>query len=246
MERFEEDVIRYYTINLSHTLLFLDSFTLDNIICDLMDLLRCCADSFIDCPALSGTIIGTVRNILGSALLNCLIDGLLLIGNGTDLPELLIAVLVLVGFIHSDIAGVAPLLVAVVAGHHLIVPGLLHHHHLLVTNAATAIRLALHSQLIDGYLGSCLLLLLFLDLHLSTMMSFVVLSPVMMATMDTAMLRSFKGKGANESPGLSRGKLLIIVVSLYYIKVNIQCDRLDLVRLTFLQQFLAHIPVGCI
>ena len=49
---------------------------------------------------------------------------------GLERPEVLVALLLLSGDVGSNVAGVAPLVIAVVAGHHLVVLGLLHDHHL--------------------------------------------------------------------------------------------------------------------
>ena len=57
----------------------------------------------------------------------------LLVLNEARLPEVLLALLLLLGLVVGDVGGVAPLVVAVVALHHVVVLGLLHHLHLVDT-----------------------------------------------------------------------------------------------------------------
>merc|ERR1712082_16027 len=80
----------------------------------------------------------TVLDQRSSADLNSLIEGYLLILNETALPEVFLALLLLLGLIVGDIGGVAPLVIGVVTLHNVIVLSLL--HHLYLVNTFLAIR----------------------------------------------------------------------------------------------------------
>merc|ERR1719320_2132059 len=80
----------------------------------------------------------TVLYKRGSADLNGLIESNLLIFNETALPEVLLALLLLLGLVVGDIGGVAPLVIRVVTLHNIIIFSLL--HHLNLVNTFLAIR----------------------------------------------------------------------------------------------------------
>merc|ERR1712133_325234 len=67
-----------------------------------------------------------------------LVEGDLLVLDETVLPEVLLAVLLLLRLVVGGVGGVAPPVVGVVALHHVVVLGLLHHLHLV--DAPLAIR----------------------------------------------------------------------------------------------------------
>ena len=67
-----------------------------------------------------------------------------------NLSKVFITLLLLVRLVAGDVAGVAPLIIAVVTGHDLLIPGLLPHHHLLHTRP-TSVHLSLGSNLISLY-----------------------------------------------------------------------------------------------
>merc|ERR1719348_2838573 len=79
----------------------------------------------------------TVLDQRGSADLDSLVEGNLLVLDEAALPEVLLALLLLLGLKVGDVGGVAPLVVGVVALDHIIVLSLLHHLHLV--NALLAV-----------------------------------------------------------------------------------------------------------
>merc|ERR1719150_2870259 len=78
-----------------------------------------------------GTLHVAVLHQRGAAHLDGLVEGNLLVLDEASLPEVLLAVLLLLGLVVGDVGGVAPLVVAVVALHHVVVLDLLHHLHLV-------------------------------------------------------------------------------------------------------------------
>merc|ERR1711863_79292 len=89
-------------------------------------------------PADLGSLDITVLHQWSPADLDSLVEGDLLVLDETVLPEVLLALLLLLGLVVGDVGGVAPLVVAVVALHHIVVLGLLHHLHLV--DASLAVR----------------------------------------------------------------------------------------------------------
>merc|ERR1719431_1730883 len=73
-----------------------------------------------------------------SADCNSLIEGNLLVCNETVLPEVLLALLLLLGLVVGGVGGVAPLVIGVVTLDHIVILSLLHHLHLV--NTLLAIR----------------------------------------------------------------------------------------------------------
>ena len=71
-----------------------------------------------------------VLHHLSAADLQALVVGLALVLDHANLLEVLLALLLLVGLEGGDVAGVAPLVVAVVAGDDLVKLSLLRHHDL--------------------------------------------------------------------------------------------------------------------
>merc|ERR1711935_1007577 len=102
-----------------------------------MNLLLCPALGLILSSANLRSLDITVLYKRSSADLNSLIESNLLILNETVLPEVLLALLLLLGLIVGDIGGVAPLVVGVITLYHIIILCLLHHLHLV--NALLAI-----------------------------------------------------------------------------------------------------------
>merc|ERR1712186_287015 len=84
-------------------------------------------------PADLGSLDIAVLHQRSTADLNGLVEGDPLVLDETTLPEVLLALLLLLGPVVGDVGGVAPLVVAVVALHHVVVLGLLHHLHLVDT-----------------------------------------------------------------------------------------------------------------
>merc|ERR1711913_117403 len=81
-----------------------------------------------------GSLDVTVLHQGSTADLNGLVEGDLLVLDETTLPEVLLALLLLLGLVVGDVGGVAPLVVAMVALNHVVVLGLLHHLHLVDTS----------------------------------------------------------------------------------------------------------------
>merc|ERR1719192_1974189 len=78
-----------------------------------------------------GTLHVAVLHQRGAAHLDGLVEGDLLVLDEASLPEVLITLLLLLRLVVGDVGGVAPLVVAVVALHHVVVLGLLDHLHLV-------------------------------------------------------------------------------------------------------------------
>ena len=84
----------------------------------------------VDSPAHRGAFLLAVLHSLSAADLQGLVVGFALVLDHADLLEVLLALLLLLGLEGGDVAGVAPLVVAVVAGDHLVKLSLLRHHDL--------------------------------------------------------------------------------------------------------------------
>ena len=89
----------------------------------------------VDSPAHCGPFLVAVLHNLGAADLQRLVVGLALVLDHANLLEVLLALLLLVGLEGRDVAGVAPLVVAVVAGDDLVKLSLLRHHDLHSTTS---------------------------------------------------------------------------------------------------------------
>ena len=96
--------------------------------------------SAADLRALDGAILDK----RSTADLDSLIEGNLLVLNEAVLPEVLLTLLLLLGLVVGHIGGVAPLVIAVVTLHHIIILGLFHHLHLV--NATLTISTSLSSS----------------------------------------------------------------------------------------------------
>ena len=88
------------------------------------------AGGLIDSPTHCGSLLVAVLHNLGAADLQGLVVGFALVLDHADLLEVLLALLLLLGLESGDVAGVAPLIVAVIAGDHLVKLSLLRHHDL--------------------------------------------------------------------------------------------------------------------
>ncbi len=115
------------------TLLILDCLALNYIILHIMDFLLGPALRLILSPADLRALDSTVLDKRCAADLDCLIEGNLFILNEAVLPEVLFAFLLLLRLIVGHIGGVAPLVIAVVTLHNIIVLSLLNHLNLVNT-----------------------------------------------------------------------------------------------------------------
>ena len=115
------------------TLLLNLSGALDDIVLHIVDLLLCPALGFVLSPADLRSLDITILDKRGPANLSGLVEGNLLILDETVLPEVLLAVLLLLGLVVGDIGGVAPPVVGVVALDNIIVFGLFDHLDLVDT-----------------------------------------------------------------------------------------------------------------
>merc|ERR1719273_2498612 len=103
------------------TLLLNLSGALDDIVLQIVDLLLGPALGFVLGPADLGSLDITILDKRGPADLSSLVEGNLLVLDETVLPEVLFAVLLLLGLVLGDIGGVAPSVVGVVALDNIIV-----------------------------------------------------------------------------------------------------------------------------
>jgi hypothetical protein len=125
-------------------LLILNSLALNNIILNIMDLLLGPAFRLVLSPADLRAGDLAIFNQRGTADLNSLIEGNLLILDEAILSEILLAFLLLLGLIVGHISGVAPLVIAVVTLNHIIILSLL--DHLNLVNASLTISSSLSSS----------------------------------------------------------------------------------------------------
>merc|ERR1712066_296101 len=107
---------------------------LHHVVLHVVNLLLGPALGLVLSPADLGSLDVTVLHQGSPADLHGLVEGDLLVLDETTLPEVLLALLLLLGLVVGDVGGVAPLVVAVVALHHVVVLGLLHHLHLVDTS----------------------------------------------------------------------------------------------------------------
>ena len=112
------------------------SSALDNIILDIMNLLLGPALGFVLGAADLGALNVTILDQRSSADLDSLVEGNLLILDEAVLPEVLLALLLLLGVVVGDVGGVASLVVAMVTLNHVIVLNLLDHLDLVNTSLA--------------------------------------------------------------------------------------------------------------
>merc|ERR1711863_187465 len=116
------------------TLLLNLSPALHHVVLHVVDLLLGPTLGLVLSPADLGSLDVTVLHQGSPADLHGLVEGDRLVLDETTLPEVLLALLLLLGLVVGDVGGVAPLVVAVVALHHVVVLGLLHHLHLVDTS----------------------------------------------------------------------------------------------------------------
>merc|ERR1719239_727344 len=144
------------------TLLLNLSGTLDDIVLHIVDLLLGPALGFVLGPADLRSLDITILDKRGPADLSSLVEGNLLVLDETALPEVLFAVLLLLGLVVGDIGGVAPPIVRVVALDNIVVLGLFDHLDLVNTPLAVSTRSSgcngreAHISVVSLTLGSCL------------------------------------------------------------------------------------------
>merc|ERR1711860_118432 len=107
---------------------------LDNIILDIVFLLLGPALGLVLGTADLGSLNATILDEFCSADIDSLVEGNLLVLNETALPEVLLALLLLLGVVVGDVGGVASPVVAMVALDHVIVLNLLDHLDLVNTS----------------------------------------------------------------------------------------------------------------
>merc|ERR1719464_1317717 len=134
------------------------SFAVDNIILDFMDLLLGPALGLVLSAADLGSLDVAILDQRSSADLHSLVEGNLLVLDETALPEVLLALLLLLGVVVGDVGGVAPLVVAVVTLDHVIVLNLLNHLDLVNTSLAFSVGRSSGDSIEAGwvFLDSCL------------------------------------------------------------------------------------------
>merc|ERR1719489_95366 len=118
------------------TLLLNLSSALNHVVLHIVNLLFGPALGFVLGPADLGSLHNTVLHKRGPADLSGLVEGDLLILDETVLPEVLLALLLLLGLVLGDIGGVAPPVVGVVALDNIVVLRLFDHLDLVNTPLA--------------------------------------------------------------------------------------------------------------
>merc|ERR1712066_1102268 len=93
---------------------------LHHVVLHVVNLLLGPALGLVLSPADLGSLDVTVLHQGSPADLHGLVEGDLLVLDETTLPEVLLALLLLLGLVVGDVGGVAPLVVAVVALHHVV------------------------------------------------------------------------------------------------------------------------------
>merc|ERR1712024_260644 len=87
-----------------------------------------------------GTLHVAVLHQRGAADLDSLVEGDLLVLDEASLPEVLLALLLLLGLVVGDVGGVAPLVVGMITLNDVVVLGLLHHLNLVNTSLSISSR----------------------------------------------------------------------------------------------------------
>ena len=128
-------------VSLGHilALLILDILALNNVILNIVLVEPGGAH------ALGNLLAALARRLIGQrgvTLLDGLLNGDLLVLDETVLPEVLLAVLLLLGLEVSGVGGVAPLRVAMLAGNMVIILGLLNHDDLVDTTLTSSSNVA--------------------------------------------------------------------------------------------------------
>ena len=134
----------------------------------------------------------------------------LLVLNEARLPEVLLALLFLLGVVVGDVGGVAPLVVAVVAGDHLFVLGLLDHLQLVHTPSPVPVGLDA-GDVVEGDAKLILLTLPrvsdnILNTSLPLSMIFMVISSMiflMMSVLLLTLLVLIEGEGVDQTLAIS-------------------------------------------
>merc|ERR1719397_471379 len=104
---------------------------LDHVVLHVVHLLLGPALRLVLSPANLGALHVAVLHQRGPTDGGSLVEGDLLVLDEAALPEVLLAVLLLLGLVVGGVGGVAPPVVGVVALHHIVVLRLLHHLHLV-------------------------------------------------------------------------------------------------------------------
>ena len=134
----------------------------------------------------------------------------LLVLNEARLPKVLLALLFLLGVVVGDVGGVAPLVVAVVAGDHLFVLGLLDHLQLVHTPSPVPVGLDA-GDVVEGDAKLILLTLPrvsdnILNTSLPLSMIFMVISSMiflMMSVLLLTLLVLIEGEGVDQTLAIS-------------------------------------------
>jgi len=135
------------------------SSALNNVILDIMDLLGSPALGLVLSAADLGSLNVAILDKRSSADLDSLVEGNLLVLDETALPEVLLALLLLLGVVVGDIGSVASLVVAMVTLDHVIVLNLLDHLDLVNTSLSVGSgRSCGHSSEAGGSISSSLTL----------------------------------------------------------------------------------------
>jgi len=121
-------------------LLVHDSLAADHVVLHVMDLLLGPALGLVLSPADLWALDIAVLHQRGSADLDSLVEGDLLVLDETALPEVLLALLLLLGLVVGDVGGVAPLVVGMITLNDVVVLGLLHHLNLVNTSLSISSR----------------------------------------------------------------------------------------------------------
>merc|ERR1711962_700503 len=122
------------------TLLLNLSGTFDDIVLDIMNLLLGPTLGLVLSPVDLRTLDITVLDQRSSADISCLVEGDLFVLDETAFPEVLLALLLLLGLVVGHVGGVTPPVVGVVALHYIVVLCLLHHLHLVNTPLTVSTR----------------------------------------------------------------------------------------------------------
>merc|ERR1712020_477941 len=128
------------TAGLILTLLILDGLTLNNVILNVMFLLFGPALGFVLSSADLRSLNITVLDQRGSAYLDGLVEGNLLVVDEAVLSEVLLALFLLLGFVVGGIGGVASPVVRVVTLYNLIILSFFYHLDLVDTPFAISTR----------------------------------------------------------------------------------------------------------
>jgi len=175
-------------------LLVLDGLTGHNIVLDIMHLLLGPALRLILGPADLGSLDITILDKGSTADLDSLVEGNLFVLDEAVLPEVLLALLLLLRLVVGDIGGVASLVIRMVTLNNIIILSLL--NHLDLVNAPLAIGSRGGSS--DGTKAHILTLEAVPGLSLNNGGS--GLGMIMVVTMIVGALGSVEGEGVDKGP----------------------------------------------